>query len=67
MFKSLLDKLSISSKEAVVDGNSYSFDDFKTYLHLDRYVEKKFEEIISAAMKSELPQLILLSGECWRW
>jgi DNA phosphorothioation-dependent restriction protein DptF len=62
MFKSLLDKLSISSKEAVVDGNSHSFDDFKTYLHLNRYVEKKFEEIISAAIKSNLPQLILLSG-----
>ncbi|HEY4196988.1 MAG TPA: DNA phosphorothioation-dependent restriction protein DptF [Mucilaginibacter sp.] len=62
MFKSLLDKLSISSKEAVVDGNSNSFNEFKTYLHLNRFVEQKFEEIVSAAVKSPLPQLILLSG-----
>jgi hypothetical protein len=34
-FKPVLQKLSISSKEAVVDGNSNSFDAFKTYLHLD--------------------------------
>jgi len=62
MFKPLLDKLSISSKEAVVDGNSNSFDAFKNYLHLDRYVEQKFEEMVLAVIKSDKPQLILLSG-----
>jgi DNA phosphorothioation-dependent restriction protein DptF len=62
MFKPLLDKLSISSKEAVVDGNSNSFDAFKTYLHLDRFVEQKFEEIVQSVINSDKPQLILLSG-----
>lgn len=62
MFKSLLDKLSISAKEAVIDGNADTFDDFKDYLHIDRFVERKFEEILLAALDSEKPQLILLSG-----
>lgn len=62
MFKSLLDKLSISAKEAVIDGNADTFDDFKDYLHIDRFVERKFEEILLAALNSEKPQLLLLSG-----
>ena len=51
MFKQYLDKLSISSKEAVVDGNSNTFDAFKSYLHVDRYVEQKFEEIVLSVIK----------------
>jgi DNA phosphorothioation-dependent restriction protein DptF len=62
MFKEILDKLSISSKEAVVDGNLNSFDTFKAYLHIDRYVEKKFEEIVLSAIASDKSQLILISG-----
>eukprot|EP01137_Pigoraptor_chileana_P009141 Opistho-2@56975 len=62
MFKQILDKLSISSKEAVVDGNANNFDSFKSYLHIDRYVEDKFEEIVLSAIASEKPQLILISG-----
>lgn len=62
MFKSLLDKLSISSKEAVIDGNADTFNEFKNYLHIDRFVELKFEEILLASLDSEKPQLILLSG-----
>ena len=62
MFKEILDKLSISSKEAVVDGNLNSFDEFKNYLHIDRYVERKLEQIILSATKSSRSQLILISG-----
>jgi DNA phosphorothioation-dependent restriction protein DptF len=62
MFKETLDKLSISSKEAVVDGNLNSFDPFKAYMHIDRYVEQKFEEIVLSAITSERSQLILISG-----
>jgi DNA phosphorothioation-dependent restriction protein DptF len=62
MFKKYLDKLSISSKEAVVDGNLNSFDSFKAYLHIDRYVEQKFEEIVLSAIASDKSQLILISG-----
>lgn len=62
MFKEILDKLSISSKEAVVDGNLNSFDPFKAYLHIDRYVEQKFEEIVLSAIASDRSQLVLISG-----
>lgn len=62
MFKSLLDKLSISSKEAVIDGNADTFNEFKNYLHIDRFVERKFEDILLSSLASEKPQLILLSG-----
>lgn len=62
MLKSLLDKLSISAKEAVIDGNADTFDNFKDYLHIDRFVERKFEEILLAALNCNKPQLILLSG-----
>jgi DNA phosphorothioation-dependent restriction protein DptF len=62
MFKTYLDKLSISSKEAVVDGNINSFDSFKAYLHIDRYVEHKFQEMVLSAIASDKSQSILISG-----
>lgn len=62
MFKQILDKLSISSKEAVVDGSSNSFDSFKAYLHIDRYVEQIFEDIVLSSIASDRSQLILISG-----
>ncbi|WP_256009111.1 DNA phosphorothioation-dependent restriction protein DptF [Desertivirga xinjiangensis] len=62
MFKELLDKLSISSREAVVDGTHNSFDDFKNYLHVDRPVDLVLESIVISSVKSEQPRLILISG-----
>lgn len=61
-FKSALDKLCISSKEAVVDGNSKDLDPFKEYLHVERYSEIKIKEIIINSAKVRKPQLILLAG-----
>jgi len=62
MFKEYLDKLSIASKEAVVDGNINTFDDFKEYLHIDRYMQSKLENIVFSALENNSSQLILISG-----
>lgn len=62
MFKETLDKLSISSKEAVVDGNKDNFNEFKEYLHVERFVESKLEKILFSSLESKKSQLILISG-----
>jgi DNA phosphorothioation-dependent restriction protein DptF len=62
MFKEILDKLSIASKEAVVDGNKNEFDEFKEYMHIDRYVQGKLEQIVFSSLESNQSQLILISG-----
>ncbi|MCX2478372.1 DNA phosphorothioation-dependent restriction protein DptF [Pedobacter sp. MC2016-15] len=62
MFKHYLDKLSIASKEAVVDGNRNSFDDFKEYLHIDRFVQSKLEDIVLSSLQDQNSKLILISG-----
>jgi len=62
MFKEYLDKLSIASKEAIVDGNNNSFDEFKEYLHIDRYVQSKLENIVLSSLASDKSKLILISG-----
>ncbi|WP_157257996.1 hypothetical protein [Pedobacter ginsenosidimutans] len=45
MFKYIFDKLSIASKEAVIDGNHANIDNFKDYLHVDREVDALLENI----------------------
>ena len=40
MLKETLDKLSINSKEDLIDGTSNDLVAFKDYLHIDRKVEK---------------------------
>ena len=62
MFKEQLDKLSISAKEAVIDGTYNGLDDFKNYLHIERNVEKALEEIVHRSVNSSKPKLILISG-----
>lgn len=62
MFKEYLDRLSIASKEAVVDGNRNSFDEFKEYLHIDRYVQLKLEKIVLSSLDTPNSRLILISG-----
>jgi DNA phosphorothioation-dependent restriction protein DptF len=62
MFKELLDKLSISSRDAVIDGSFDSFDQFKDYLNVDRYVDSVLEEIVLSSIKSPESKLILISG-----
>lgn len=62
MFKETLDKLSIASHEAVVDGTYNTLDEFKNYMHIDRPVEKILEDIILKSIDSNKSKLILISG-----
>jgi DNA phosphorothioation-dependent restriction protein DptF len=62
MFKETLDKLSINSKEAVIDGTFNNLDAFKDYLHIDRKVEKVLEKIVLNSIESKTSKLILISG-----
>lgn len=62
MFKETLDKLSINSKEAVIDGTFNNLDAFKDYLHIDRKVEKVLENIVLNSIESKSSKLILISG-----
>jgi DNA phosphorothioation-dependent restriction protein DptF len=62
MFKETLDKLSIASHEAVVDGTYNTLDEFKNYMHIDRPVEKILEDIILKSIDSDKSKLILISG-----
>lgn len=57
-----LQKLRESSKQAVADGNSYSLDAFKEYLHIEREVEATLKEIIINSSQSTDPALILVCG-----
>ncbi|KXX68902.1 DNA phosphorothioation-dependent restriction protein DptF [Flammeovirga sp. SJP92] len=63
-FKNHLDTLSISSKEAVVDGtkNSLEYDPIKKYLHVTRFVEDVLTKLTLKSYHSPLSQLILISG-----
>jgi DNA phosphorothioation-dependent restriction protein DptF len=62
MFKNVLDKLGIASKEAVVDGNSNTFDEFKNYMHVDRFMDSLLEDIVLSSISSGKSKLILISG-----
>lgn len=55
-----LSKLRESSKEAVE--GLVEFSEFKRYMHIEREAQKKLEGIILRANKSEMAQLILVSG-----
>ncbi|WP_300262348.1 DNA phosphorothioation-dependent restriction protein DptF [Clostridium sp.] len=55
-----LAKLKESSKEAVEGLNSFS--DFKKYMHIERNVQSKLEELIINVSKSDNSQLILVCG-----
>ncbi|MFC3356427.1 DNA phosphorothioation-dependent restriction protein DptF [Sphingobacterium zeae] len=62
MFKETLDKLSINSKEAVIDGTFNNLDAFKDYLHIDRKVEKVLEKMVLNSIESKISKLIMISG-----
>ena len=61
-FKSCLDKLKLSSKEAIIDGEKDSFDGLKRYLHIEREAEQDLSSLISQVYQSDKPQLIFLLG-----
>ncbi|MGO4890413.1 DNA phosphorothioation-dependent restriction protein DptF [Anaerobacillus sp. MEB173] len=55
-----LKRLQESSQEAVENANSFS--SFKNYMHVERDIQKDFEEILEKTSVTERPELILLSG-----
>ncbi|MCW3788495.1 DNA phosphorothioation-dependent restriction protein DptF [Plebeiibacterium sediminum] len=61
-FKTLIERLFISSKDSVVDGTKDSTNEFMEYLHVQRLVERKLNKLVEGSYKSEIPQLILVSG-----
>lgn len=58
---SILNKLKTSSKEAVVDGVD-DFRGFKEYMHVEREVQREFENIIDKVAELNKQQLILVCG-----
>lgn len=59
-FKSLLERLSYASKDAVVNGSKAIDDNLKKYLHIERDVENKLSSIVLSASRESTKQLILL-------
>lgn len=61
-FIQTIGKLKESSKYAVVDGNEYSLDSLKEYLHVEREVERNLRQLIVNSSKESKAQLILVCG-----
>jgi DNA phosphorothioation-dependent restriction protein DptF len=60
--KNLLDTLRISSKEAIVNGDSPTIGTLKNYLHVKRTVEERLSSIISHASVQSKPRLVFVIG-----
>jgi DNA phosphorothioation-dependent restriction protein DptF len=60
--KLLLDTLRISSKEAIVNGDSQNTDGLKSYLHIEREVERRLRTTILKASEEKGAQLIFVIG-----
>ncbi|MGX7199804.1 DNA phosphorothioation-dependent restriction protein DptF [Enterococcus nangangensis] len=56
MFK----KLSVQSKEAIINENE--FDNFKTYLHVERKIEREFEKKLNELILSKGKKILFLIG-----
>ena len=57
-----LQKLRESSKHAVAQGTSYSLDEFREYLHIEREVEKKLRDQIKHCAAQSEAQLLMVCG-----
>lgn len=57
-----LQNLRESSKHAIAEGNSYNFDEFSEFFHVEREIEKKLVERIKFCSKKYGPSLILVCG-----
>lgn len=62
MFKECLDKLSISSRDAVADGSILPNSVISEYLHVDRDIDHKFNSLFKAVLGCKRSQLVLISG-----
>ncbi|MHA2896001.1 DNA phosphorothioation-dependent restriction protein DptF [Bacillus thuringiensis] len=59
-FVSLLEVLQSSSKESVVNANSFGL--LQNYMHVERDIQKELEKILIDLKQKETPSLILLCG-----
>ncbi|CAM4169278.1 DNA phosphorothioation-dependent restriction protein DptF [Bacillus paramycoides] len=59
-FVSLLEVLQSSSKESVVNANSFGL--LQNYMHVERDIQKELEKILIELKQKENPSLILLCG-----
>jgi len=57
-----LQKLSESSKHAVAQGTSYSLDEFREYLHIEREVERKLRDQIKHCSVQSEAHLLMVCG-----
>lgn len=55
-------KLKESSKHAIIDGEDYSLDELKQYLHVEREIESKLTTLIKESSNKNNSQLILVCG-----
>lgn len=61
-FKSILDKLKLSSRDAIINGEKDSLGSLKRYLHIERRVEEDLSELVGTCYKADAAQLILVIG-----
>lgn len=57
-----LQKLRESSKHAIAEGNSYNFDEFSEYFHVEREIEKKLIDRIKNCSEQDGARLLLVCG-----
>ena len=57
-----INSLKESSKDAIIDGEVYSLNVIKEYLHIERKIESKLLDLIIEAGNVDKPQLILICG-----
>jgi len=60
--KEILFSLKESSKSAIADAESDSFDEITEYLHLDRIIEEQLREFLESVKKSDSKKLFLVCG-----
>lgn len=57
-----INSLKESSKDAIIDGEVYSLNGLKQYLHVERPIETKLKDLIQKSENSKISQLILVCG-----
>ncbi|MBZ9631389.1 DNA phosphorothioation-dependent restriction protein DptF [Salegentibacter sp. LM13S] len=57
-----LQNLRESSKHAIAEGNSYNFDEFSEYFHVEREIEQKLVDRIRFCSQRYEPSLLLVCG-----
>jgi len=61
-FINKINSLKESSRDAIIDGEVYSLNDIKEYLHIERKIESKLLDLIIEAGNTNKSQLLLVCG-----